>query len=150
MKKKLTPRQKELKKEKILKKKLEKEADKLWHEAGKLKWGDTCFFHNSDKKGNAHSRKVRFGHHIKAKSLYPNMRYNLDNFLNVCWSCHYKLEKVDRSMILDVIVKRGKKWYNVLEREAKKKIKPSFKNIEWYKKNIKRLNRYIKKHDNKS
>lgn len=123
--------------------KLKIEADKLWHLAGIKKWGEICFFNNSEKRAENHTKIIKFGHHIKPKGLYPHLRYDLDNFLNVCWACHYKLEKCDRSMILDVREQRGKTWYNRLEKKAKQKPDSSFLTINWYSDKIKVLSKFL-------
>ena len=120
------------KREKRLKNRLLKEADRLWHEKGAKEWGNTCFFIGSGKEAKQHTSEVKFGHHIKPKGLYPHLRHDLDNYLNVCWPCHYKLEKVDKSMIMDVVSRRGKGWYNRLEKKANNKPAGTFQTIKWY------------------
>lgn len=129
--------------EKRLKKRLEKQADILWHEAIKKKWGNICFFEGSGKEAKEHQKYVKFCHHIKPKGLYYHLRYDLDNGLPCCWPCHFRLEKCDRSMILDVREKRGQKWYSELEKKAKTRLGPSFKTISWYNKQIELLNQYL-------
>ena len=142
--KKLNERQKRAKAEKRLKKDLIREADALWHQVIIKKWGNTCFFHNTGKEAHAHQREVRFGHHIKPKGLYSHLRYDLDNGLNVCWPCHYKLEKVDRSMMLDVGKKRGEAWLQRLEKKAKLKPPPSYFNVAYLKRAIQKLKRQLR------
>ena len=143
MKKPLNERQKKLRAERLLKKRLQKEADQLWHLAIKKKWGNICFFHKSDKEAFAHQKFFKFAHHIKPKNLYPHLRYDLDNGLNVCWPDHYKLEKVDRSMMNDVVAERGKVWYNRLEKKAKGKPIGSYLTISYYQDKIKELKKYL-------
>ena len=135
----LNERQKALRAEKRLKKRLEIQADALWHLAIIKKWGNICFFHNSGKEAKEHQKYVKFGHHIKPKGLYSNLRYDLDNGLPACWPCHYKMEKVDRSMSGDVIVRRGKRWYNRLEKKSQEKPKPSYQTISYYQNVIQNL-----------
>jgi len=131
------------KKYRIKKRKLKKKADELWHLACIKKWGNKCFFHSSYKKARAHFRTTTSCHHIKPKSLYGHLRYDLDNGLPVCWPCHYKLEKVDRSMILDVRNERSKKWYASLEKKAREKIVGSYQTIKYYEKVIEKLKKYL-------
>lgn len=134
----LNERQKVLRAEKRLKKRLEKEADDLWHIAGIKKWGNVCFFQNSPKKAKAHRTHTNTGHHYFRKGLYPQLRYDLDNFVPACWPCHYKMEKIDNTMLIDVGDARGKKWYSGLKKKSKE-LKPSFQTVQYYEDVIKKL-----------
>ena len=127
------------KKEARAKKRLEKEADRLWHEAGKKKWGEACLFHGSSKQAKQHQNYTKFGHHFFRKGLYPQLRYDIDNFVNACWPCHFRLEKVDTTMAGDVILARGKRWYNKLLDKSQVKLKSGFQTKEYYKKTIDKL-----------
>lgn len=120
------------KKQQRKKKRLRKEADRLWHIAGIKKWGDVCFFDNSEKKAKSHQRITKYCHHFKAKSIYGHLRYNIDIAIPVCWPCHYKLEKVDRSMIADIVIKRGKRWFNKIEKLARERPTSSYQTILYY------------------
>ena len=142
-KRKRTGRQKQLRAEKLFKKKSEIEADRLWHLAGIKKWGNICFFHNSGKEAQQHQKFIKFGHHIKPKGAYPHLRYEIDNFLNVCWPCHFKLGRKDLSMSNDVVAKRGLTWYNRLEKKAKNKPIGTFQTSAYYQKVIANLNQYL-------
>jgi len=146
MKKKLNEKQKLLKAEKKLKKDLKKRADALWHLVGIKKWGNVCFFHESGKEAKAHQRITSKCHHIKPKGKYPSLRYDFkDNPLPVCWPCHYKLEKYDSSMIIDVRNKRGKTWWNRLEKKAKIDKGGSYLTISYYNDTIKELEKELNK-----
>jgi len=131
------------KKKKDPKKELKKQADHLWHQAVIEKYGNRCFFINSSKKAKNCLGTTQICHHIKKKSGYAHLRYHIKNGVPVCWPCHFKLENYDLSMTVDIVLKRGKKWYSELEEKAKEKQKSSYKTIEYYKDNIKRLERFI-------
>jgi len=106
-------------KEKALKNKLIKEADKLWHQAGIEKWGLICFFEGTGLEAKAHQKITNTCHHFKPKGLYPELRYSIDNAVPCCWPCHYKMEKVDKSMAGYIVAERGKKWLDSLKGEIK-------------------------------
>jgi len=128
------------KKEKRLKKRLESEADRLWHIAVIKKYGEVCFFHNSKKKAKQHQRITSKCHHYFPKGRYPAMRYVIENGVPICWPDHYKAEKIDRTMLSDILLERGKKWYAKLNKIMEKRQSwGSFKTIDYYQKIIKEL-----------
>jgi hypothetical protein len=127
------------KQEKRLKNRLEKEADRLWHIACCKYWGDDCFFKDSPKKSEKHETKVKHCHHYFPKGRYPELRYDIMNGIPCCWPDHYKAEKIDRTMLADIIVTRGKKWYNDLLKKTQV-TRYSFETVEYYQKIIKDLN----------
>lgn len=112
--KKLNEKQKLLRKEKREKKKLIAEKDREWHKKGLEKWGKECFFHNSDKKAKEHKRFTEYCHHFRSKRMYPELRHNTDNAIPICWPCHFRLEQVDKSMMADIVEKRGLEWLKKL------------------------------------
>lgn len=121
------------------KKRLRAEADRLWHIAGLKKWGNICFFHGSGKEARNHQRTTKHCHHYKEKSIYGHLRYNLEIAVPACWACHYKTEKVDRTMIVDIAIKRGKRWLNKVEKLAKDRPTSSYQSIGYYQGIIKGL-----------
>jgi len=133
----LTPRQKELRREKTLMNKLQKDADKLWHKVVIKKYGATCFFHDHQMSAKNHARVAVNCHHFKPKGMYPELRYDIENGIPMCWPCHFKLEQSDPSMREEIMLKRGNEWYLSLMKRSG--IKKSFKNIEYYNKTIKIL-----------
>ena len=131
------------KQKKALKKKLQKEADKLWHIACLKKWGNKCFFIDSEKKAHGHNDITDSCHHFKPKGIYSSLRYNVDNGVPVCWTCHNKLEQHDKSMQNDILKKRGSEWNDNLESTFRSHKRHSFQTIPYYEEEIKKLQNYI-------
>lgn len=135
-----TERQKQLRTEKLLKKHLEAEADRLWHLAVIKKYGEVCFFNLSPKQAEKHQRIATKCHHYYPKGLYPALRYVIENGVPCCWPDHYKAEKIDRTMIADIAIGRGKKWLNNLNKiRTKRQNWSSFETIDYYKNIIEQL-----------
>lgn len=127
------------------KRSLRAKADKLWHKACLKQWGNKCFFadypnlRSEDCKGITETC-----HHFKRKGRFSWLRYSIDVGVPICWNCHYKLEKVEPSMIAEIVLVRGRKWYNRIERLIQEgREKASFKTLEWYKEQISRLNKFL-------
>ena len=96
------------------KKKLEKEADILWHKRVLEEYGETCTFCNNE---------AYCGHHFYFKGNYPNLRYYIPNGIPICQCCHYKLHKNDPKEMEDIVrERRGKEWQEDIKNEAKKSI----------------------------
>lgn len=112
---------------KTSKQKLRSQADKLWY----LK----CLDPQCEVCGCA-SIQV---HHFFPKHLYPELRYDLENGVNLCISCHFKHHHLGDPKIHQTIIKnRGNKWYDNLL--AKSKIrKSSFQTVAYYQAKIKEL-----------
>jgi hypothetical protein len=121
---------------------LEKEADRLWHRAVIKRWGCFCFWHSSPKRAAAHQQEAFFGHHFFRKGGYPVLRYDILNGIPACWPCHYKAEQHDHTMLTDVLIERGKQWYNRLLKKSQTQ-NSSFQTIDYYKKQIERLTKYL-------
>ena len=134
----LTPRQRELRIEKIQVDKLKKEADNLWHKAVIKKYGRDCFFHNHSLRATNHIKTAFTCHHYFPKGCYPELRYDIDNGVPMCWPCHFRLENRDKSMRDEILLKRGVEWYQGLRDISMKKDK-SYKNMLYYKKIIEQL-----------
>lgn len=131
------------KQQKALKRKLSAEADRLWHRACLKKWGNKCFFFDSEKKAHGHKYITDTCHHFKQKGYYGNLRYNLDNGVPVCWNCHTKLEQIDFTMQQDIIKKRGQEWNDNLNKLFEEGRKGSFQTISYYAENIIRMKKYL-------
>jgi 5-methylcytosine-specific restriction endonuclease McrA len=99
-------------------KSLKTKADKIWFRKGKEKWGDYCII--CGKTGMA----VKIvGHHFYPKSVYGCLRHDLDNFINICWSCHTRFHFTGNPEIIEIIKrKRGEKWFKNLTERSKEKL----------------------------
>lgn len=109
------------------KSKLMREADKLWYVRLLQPHCEVC----GDKAIQVH--------HFFYKGSYGHLRYDLDNGISICRSCHYKIHFKDPKPINDIIIKkRGKRWYNRLKKRGEQR-KSSFKSIKYYEDVIKKL-----------
>jgi len=58
-------------------------------------------------------------HHFFSKSIYGHLRYEPQNLISLCNSCHFKLHHHgDPTIQEDIIEKRGRKWYEELKQKA--------------------------------
>lgn len=80
-------------------------------------------------------------HHVhKSKSLV--LRYDIDNLINLCNKCHFKLHQ-DESYWASVIVKsKGLRWFNKLEKRKNQTIKGS---EDWYEEQLLKLENELKR-----
>lgn len=126
---------------KNLKQLLRKEADKLWWEAVIKKFGKRCVICG---------KPAIDCHHFFPKRLYPAVRFEIDNGVPLCRGCHFAHHfKGDPTIHKKIIEQRGKKWYDRIEKKAKEP-RSSYLSIEWYKKNVESLKKYLenrKTHD---
>ena len=81
--------------------------------------------------------KTQVAHHHVHKSKSNALRYDLDNLINLCNSCHFALHH-NESFHASIIVKiKGLDWFSELER--KKNMLTVKTNVGWYKENLERL-----------
>ena len=103
---------------------------------------DTLWFHLIIKvHPNCEScgKPSQQAHHFFSKGLFPELRYNLDNGIGICMSCHFLLtHRGDPRTHQNIIEKRGWKWYKELEAKSKIKLR-SFQTIAYYQKVIEDL-----------
>ena len=112
------------------KQRLRDQADGLWKIAVIDRWGNIC---------ESCGKESLTPHHFFAKGLYPELRYEVNNGVPLCSKCHFfHHHKVSPEIHLDVIEKRGKKWYNRLEEKSREN-QLSFQTEEWYQKQIQQL-----------
>ena len=115
-------------------KKLRQEADRLWGLACQKKWKDRCSICNG---------LLNCVHHYFPKGLYGHLRYDLDNGVPICASCHFKIHsRHDTDIIMKVRDIRGERWYEELRTRAHNN-PLSYRGVKWYKENIERLNNYL-------
>lgn len=114
--------------------KLRKECDKLWHLAVIKKYGNDCFFRNDYKRSENCKETATTCHHFKPKGQYGHLRYEILNGVPICWPCHTKAEQTDNSLLPEIPIKRGRKWYNKIEEMAKNRPNSSFQTLTYYKK----------------
>ena len=107
------------------KKKLEKELLKLWFQRSLEKWGDRC---------TICGRKATQMHHFIPRSRSRLLKYDVENAVPLCQSCHYKIHfssnpnEIHR--LVEIIRKRrGKKWCDYID-EREKRPKASL-GIKW-------------------
>lgn len=115
------------------KKYLSNKADKLWYEACRIKWGTKC---------TVCGQEANQVHHWIKRSQSLATRWDLENGVPVCQSCHYVLEhspdvKKRRAFEDKIIKARGKKWWDRLEKKRHGIFKKNLGNL---KKIIKELN----------
>lgn len=82
-------------------------------------------------------------HHWIEKSRSNNLRYNIENLVPLCHSCHAKIHNrfgnsITGSLdVADIIrAKRGEEWYNRMKVEGQKVIKV---NKAWYEEQLAKL-----------
>jgi len=108
-------------------------ADKLLQELGRLTY-DKCLI-----CGRAYSCL----HHFMPKSSCSALRYEWDNLIPICSSCHLGIHSNrGASLIGKIIGIKGQDWFDALE---KKKIGYLKTNITYYNDVIKRLEKVTKK-----
>lgn len=109
------------------KKKLRSKADQLWFSALKKKECEVC-------RG-----KLRLQvHHFFPKSQFGHLRYDEDNGVTLCGSCHFAHHSKSNPKIHQAIVaKRGIKWYNKLAEKTREN-PSSYQTIKYYEEVIKR------------
>ena len=110
------------------KQQLRKRADKLWYELLLKPECEIC------------GKPARQVHHFYYKSSYGHLRYDLDNGISLCQSCHFVLHHQDPKKIEALIIEnRGKKWHNKLQKKAQTPPPPSYQTIKYYEDIIKKL-----------
>jgi 5-methylcytosine-specific restriction endonuclease McrA len=121
------------KEEKKLIKRIEKEADAIWREKvlDKNLYACEICLSQADQ-----------AHHFFPKGQNGHLRYDIDNGIPICRSCHFKHHSTYNPTIHGTIIKkRGTKWYKNLEEKSKAK-PSSFKNLKWYQEQLEIVKKY--------
>jgi len=85
--------------------------------------------------------KTHVAHHFIKKSVSSFHRYNLDNLINLCSGCHFRLHFNDEGLWNGrIALLKGKRWLDKLEKHKRDYIKC---NKEYYEKTYKRLKKLL-------
>lgn len=113
---------------------LRNKTDKLFQEYGRL-LADKC-----EVCGGTYSCR----HHYFPKSMSSALRYDIDNGIALCQSCHFSHHNGNPVIHSEVLKNRGQKWHdNLLKKKVIVKTDRLFyeKHIERLKKEIENLNK---------
>lgn len=103
-----------------------RQADKALQEKGKKKY----------KYCEICCKPMTCLHHFFPKSISSALRYDWDNLVPICVSCHFSHHNGDPRIHVTIIEKRGQTWYKNLLRDKERIIKPS---LMYYQAIIKQL-----------
>ena len=82
----------------------------MWYEIGMVEHDFIC---------QSCGRRATQGHHYFFKGTYPHLKYDTDNCVPLCLSCHSKLHFKDpKGAEKDIIKTKGIKWLKALEKKA--------------------------------
>ncbi len=77
-------------------------------------------------------------HHFFPKSISSRLRYEWDNLIPICVSCHFKHHSTfNPSIHAEIIKKRGQEWYDELEVMKREYVKT---NVAYYESILEQLN----------
>uniref|UniRef100_A0A7V3JAD4 HNH endonuclease n=1 Tax=candidate division CPR3 bacterium TaxID=2268181 RepID=A0A7V3JAD4_UNCC3 len=110
------------------KEKLRREADKLWQLILMRRYKGRCF---------VCGKKAIEVHHFVPKQQCLALRYDLENGIPTCRSCHFQIHfKSDPLIPLIIAFKKGKNWVKYLQEKKKEKVQMT---TEWLEEQIKKL-----------
>ena len=70
---------------------------------------------------------TQVAHHFIKKSTCLNLRYDMENLINLCNPCHFRLHFNDEGMWNGrIALMKGEMWLNYLESKKHKLIKPDY------------------------
>jgi 5-methylcytosine-specific restriction endonuclease McrA len=108
-------------------KRLRKKADRLW--------GKICL--EGGKKCEYCGQPAQDPHHFIPKSLSSVLRYDLQNCIPLCRRCHWLWHnRADGSIYAKIVLGRGEKWANHINRKRNKIVKTD---VKFYEDAIKKL-----------
>lgn len=82
------------------------------------------------------NRDTEVAHHHVHKSKSLILRYDLDNLINLCQSCHLALHHNESYYASKVVAIKGLEWFEELERKKNQIIKAD---KYWYNEQLERL-----------
>lgn len=80
--------------------------------------------------------ETQVAHHHIHKSKSSVLRYNIDNLIPLCSSCHLKLHYNESYWASKVVEVRGLEWFHKLDKAKDEIVKT---NLQFYKDNYERL-----------
>ena len=117
--------------------KLQIKAKDLWKCACILRWGKRCL---------CGARAISVHHFIK-KSRCNNLRYDVQNGVPICKSCHWIIEFSPdtlkrREVENKIITSRGKEWFTYIQEQSKVILRST--GVRWLREQIQKLEKIRK------
>jgi len=117
------------------KQKLRRIADQLWYACCFKKYGSYCEICGA---------LAQYAHHFYYKGSVGHLRYDLDNGVILSRNHHFLLHHHDPKLIdIQILQKRGKKWFDKLEKKVRQKPKSGYLTITYYEKKIEELKKFL-------
>lgn len=75
-------------------------------------------------------KETQVAHHFIKKSTSLNLRYDLNNLINLCHACHQRLHFNDEGLWNGrIALIKGKEWLDNLEKNKRSIVKPNYDEI---------------------
>lgn len=87
-------------------------------------------------------KDTEVAHHHKHKSSSTRLRYELENLINLCNSCHFALHQNESYYASKIVAIKGLKWFKKLDKLGTEIVKAD---IYFYQKNYERLSNLLVK-----
>lgn len=84
--------------------------------------------------------ETQVAHHHKHKSSSTRLRYELDNLINLCNSCHYALHNNESYYASKIVQIKGLEWFKKLDKMGTEIVKAD---VIFYQKNYERLKKLL-------
>jgi len=99
-------------KQTLIRRKLIAEGEKLWCQACRKKWGTKCILCG---------KPATQCHHFIPKSRCAHLRFNVNNCIQMCFSCHHRFHYTgDPRIPIEIIGWRGDEWWQDLFKKSQK------------------------------
>lgn len=96
----------------------QKKCDKVLQELGRKKY----------KECEVCGKPISCLHHFFPKSISSRLRYEWDNLIPICVSCHFQHHtSYNPSIHATIIIKRGQEWYDRLNNIKRDYVKTNLK-----------------------